>query len=463
MKTKKINLFSILIFSLLFAISLNAQQNNFIFDFDYAQFGYDSTSNYLEFFYSFDQDILTLTKKENGDFVEGVLHITLEDTSQHNTIVNNDWKISYQVFEDSSSQSKSLIGAIGFIVPKGNYSCHIGGRDAADPNNKKFFDEKIIVKPFMDDNFSISDVELSSKILQDSQNENSIFYKNTYEVIPIPTSVFGENQPVVFYYCEFYQLRNGDLESPLKLNTLVYNSKGQIVYNKNKDIKKNINSRVEVGTVLVNKFPTDFYTLIMSLLDSTSNVGVTSSKKFYVYNPSIVASDTFSGAHIGVLSSEFGIMSEEELDLLFDQSKYIAAPIEIDQYEKVAGIEGKRQFMYDFWKNRDTDPSTPKNEYYLKYFNRVKESDRRFSSLSRVGWKSDRGRVYIMYGEPSEIERFPNQIDSKPYEIWHYNEIEGGVYFVFADLTGFSDYILLHSTMRGELRDDNWARRITSF
>jgi len=77
--------------------------------------------------------------------------------------------------------------------------------------------------------------------------------------------------------------------------------------------------------------------------------------------------------------------------------------------------------------------------------------------------KSDRGRIFIIYGEPSEIERYPNQVDTKPYEIWYYNELEGGVVFVFGDLTGFSDYTLLHSTLRGELRDDNWLRRITTF
>ena len=49
--------------------------------------------------------------------------------------------------------------------------------------------------------------------------------------------------------------------------------------------------------------------------------------------------------------------------------------------------------------------------------------------MSKVGWKTDRGRVYVLYGEPSEIEKFPNQMDQKPYEIWHYNDIEGGVYF----------------------------------
>jgi hypothetical protein len=65
-----------------------------------------------------------------------------------------------------------------------------------------------------------------------------------------------------------------------------------------------------------------------------------------------------------------------------------------------------------------------------------------------------------MYGEPTEIERYPNQIESRPYEIWSYDSLEGGVVFIFADLTGFSDYQLVHSTKRGELRDDNWQRRI---
>ena len=58
--------------------------------------------------------------------------------------------------------------------------------------------------------------------------------------------------------------------------------------------------------------------------------------------------------------------------------------------------------------------------------------------MSKIGWKTDRGRVLILYGEPNEIERFPNQMDKKPYEIWHYDDVEGGVIFVFADLSGFS-------------------------
>ena len=67
-----------------------------------------------------------------------------------------------------------------------------------------------------------------------------------------------------------------------------------------------------------------------------------------------------------------------------------------------------------------------------------------------------------MYGEPSEVERYPNQTDTKPYEIWHYNDLEGGVLFIFADLTGFSDYTLINSTKRGEISDSDWQRKISS-
>ena len=170
-----------------------------------------------------------------------------------------------------------------------------------------------------------------------------------------------------------------------------------------------------------------------------------------------------TGQVSGVFASEFGIMSDEELDDLFNKSKYIASASENEQYDKINSVEGKREFLYNFWKDRDSDPSTRENEYYKLYLAKVALSNQRFGSLSRVGWKSDRGRVFILYGEPSEIERYPNQVDTKPYEIWNYNELEGGVIFVFGDLTGFSDYTLLHSTLRGELRDDNWQRRITTY
>ena len=101
-------------------------------------------------------------------------------------------------------------------------------------------------------------------------------------------------------------------------------------------------------------------------------------------------------------------------------------------------------------------------EWLRKYFERVKKANTQYTTIQQKGWKTDRGRVLLVFGEPSEIERYPNQVDTKPYEIWNYHELEGGVIFVFADLTGFSDYQLIHSTKRGEISDPNWQSKINT-
>ena len=94
--------------------------------------------------------------------------------------------------------------------------------------------------------------------------------------------------------------------------------------------------------------------------------------------------------------------------------------------------------------------------------NRVRIATEKYKNIARKGWQSDMGRVYIMYGEPSEVERHPNDSGMRPYEIWKYNDIEGGVQFVFGDLTGFRNYVLLSSTKRGELQDDSWQNELST-
>ncbi len=81
-----------------------------------------------------------------------------------------------------------------------------------------------------------------------------------------------------------------------------------------------------------------------------------------------------------------------------------------------------------------------------------------FAVMGREGYRADRGRVHIVYGPPDDIERHPNETDSRPYEIWSYNNIQGGVIFVFVQKNSGGDYELVHSTHRNELRDDNWDR-----
>jgi GWxTD domain-containing protein len=446
---------TILIFfvpSVLFSQKIN-------FEFDFAQFGYDTLSNYVEFYYSFDKSSLSYIDTDTTDFVSGILHIEIRDSASLDTIINKQWIVNSEI-TDSLSLNQSLIGLLGFVIAAGSYEINVSGYDANNPNNSRTISDLLSITPFKTTDILISDIQLSSKIIPGSENTSSIFYKNTFELTPLPTAFCGENQPILFYYCEIYNIESGNSDTDLRIDELVFNSRGQLVSSTSKRINKSVNSRVEVGKVNVYKFPTDTYTLIINIVDSLANYGVSSSKRFFVYNPSVAPSDTSQIKISPVLSTMFGSMSEEELDDLFAKSKYIASEAEKDKYDALSTVEAKREFMYTFWRARDEDPSDDRNQYFQDYLKRIAEANERYSAAKKDGWKTDRGRIYLIYGKPSEIERYPNQIETKPYEIWRYESMEGGVVFVFGDVSGFNDYQLLHSTKRGELRDDNWQRRI---
>ncbi|RPI62949.1 MAG: GWxTD domain-containing protein [Ignavibacteriales bacterium] len=436
-------------------------QSDFEFEFDYAQFGYDSASNYVEFYYSFNEASLKVNAENSNAKIEGLLKIFIKDDIKGDTIVFNQWKLKHDILDTSIINSQILVGTLGFIVPKGSFTCEITGSDMHNPDKFRLIKENIKVVPYMHHSMSISDIQLASKMIQGSENTSSIFYKNTYEVIPIPNVVFGISQPALFFYLEVYNLQSDSIKSEqVKMSQMIYNSKGKLVKEKFKYLSRTSNTRVEVGSHILSNYPTDSYTLVIALIDSVGNTGVSSAKKFFVYNPDVQVTDTFEVSTTAVLSSSFGSMSEEELDDLFDKSEYLATKTEIDKYEKLSNLEGKREYMFDFWKAKDENANLNKNEFYRNYMQRVQICNERYTSMGKQGWKTDRGRVFLLYGEPTEIERYPNQLETRPYEIWQYTEIEGGVYFVFADLTGFSDYTIIHSTKRGELRDDNWQRRI---
>jgi GWxTD domain-containing protein len=441
-----------------FAACFSYAQDKIGFEFDYAQYAYNADSNYIEIYYSFGQNSLkTIDNKINVQ-----MHIVIKDSAATKDIVNKDFKLNQPVYADSTGISRSLVGVVNFVLPKGVYKCTVSGKDLNLPNNEKVISEIVKITPFINKNFSLSNLQLAANIVQENAHKNSIFYKNSYEVIPIPISVFGENQPILFFYYEIYGLLSVKQDNALKLNTMVYNSKNKRVYNKSKLITHKLDSQVQVGSIPVNKFANDTYTLIITLVDSAGNYGCTSSKKFFVYNPSIIEKEELSKEVGNALTSEFGAMSDEELDDVYAKTKYLVTSQESKKYEKITTTQGKREFLYKFWKDRDYDLTTQENEAFKEYLQKIEVANQKYGSMQKIGWKSDRGRIFLIYGEPSEVERFPNSGDTKPYEIWHYNELQGGTICVFGDLSGFSDYMLIHSTIRGELRDDNYARRLNA-
>lgn len=130
---------------------------------------------------------------------------------------------------------------------------------------------------------------------------------------------------------------------------------------------------------------------------------------------------------------------------------------ERDAWKKLATDEEREKFIEDFWHSRDPDPDTEENEFKEEFFERVAYANEHFSS-GKPGRMTDRGRIYIKFGKPDEIEshpaggfyqRSPNEgggsTSTYPFEKWFYRylpNVESGVELEFVDPTGSGEYRL---------------------
>ena len=112
-----------------------------------------------------------------------------------------------------------------------------------------------------------------------------------------------------------------------------------------------------------------------------------------------------------------------------------------EEVDKLLGAKEKdySKVLFKFWKKYDPTPSTQFNEVMSEYYNRVDYAEKNFSSLSgKKGYETDRGKVYIQFGKPKNIERSSND-EGKVVETWIYDKDKK---FVFVDKMGTGDFPL---------------------
>jgi len=132
-----------------------------------------------------------------------------------------------------------------------------------------------------------------------------------------------------------------------------------------------------------------------------------------------------------MLGSNFG----ETLEIL----SLIATREEL-QALKNAAVEDRPEQWAAFWRRRDPDLSTMENEALDEHMRRVNYVSRNFSKVGE-GWRTDRGRIYIRFGEPEEISTSTDSRNRGEYLIWRYYVINRT--FVFYDMFGLGDYRLI--------------------
>ncbi|MFN3427966.1 MAG: GWxTD domain-containing protein [Candidatus Thermochlorobacter sp.] len=125
-----------------------------------------------------------------------------------------------------------------------------------------------------------------------------------------------------------------------------------------------------------------------------------------------------------------------DITLAIRLMEYILQPEALSEMQSGSVEEQRRKFL-EYWKKRDPTPETEYNELMAEYYRRVDYAFFNFYTARDFGWRTDRGKTYILYGEPSSITReFP--INRPTQEIWTYNEIKKR--FIFADRNNNGNY-----------------------
>ncbi|HTX18564.1 MAG TPA: GWxTD domain-containing protein [Bacteroidota bacterium] len=434
--------------------------NKFHLSTDLSRFRGDSTRVYTEIYYSFDVSKLPFARKGDEWDCVVLMDIYFKRSANDSIVARDRWKLPFTTDDTTLlSTSRLFVDYQAFLVKPDIYRLYIVGTCVNDSTQRDSLSVALDLRPVEKNQIVLSDVELCTSITQVEKDSVGHFIKNTYDVRPNASRIFGITQPVIFYYLEAYNLLKNSSQF-YYTHLSITNSVGTDVYTRDRALSRINESNVEVGTVKVNTLRTGSYTFNFTIVDSVDRSSHTSSKKFFVYNPTLPTDSLTAHAQGSVLATEYATMTDAELDQQIAEIRYIASRAEQARFKGVTGADAKRQLLFEFWNRRDEDPATPESMTKKEYLRRVDYANEHFKNAYREGWKTDRGRVFLVYGPPDEVERHADEADTKPYEIWTYNSIQGGVIFVFGDRSGFSDYVLLHSTHRDELHDENWINQL---
>src|SRR5215469_15315210 len=122
---------------------------------------------------------------------------------------------------------------------------------------------------------------------------------------------------------------------------------------------------------------------------------------------------------------------------LDEEVPYIITGEERAAFKKFSTDDERESFIENFWERRNPNPGSPENEFKEEYYRRIAYANEHYAS-GIPGWKTDRGRIYIMYGPADEVDSHPSggsyerpesegggETSTYPFEQWRYRYIDG--------------------------------------
>ncbi len=292
--------------------------------------------------------------------------------------------------------------------------------------------------------------------------------KSGFDFLPRVYPFYGANENKLSFYAEIYNSDKLYDEGKFLVNYYIEtvessNRMQNYIFNKRFDVKK---VDVLLNTIDISELPSGNYYLVVEMHDRSNELICSKSWFFQRSNPNVsFKMDDLAG--VNVANTFVGNITE--IDTLRKYIRYldpICSEMERDYSSNLVRTDDMKtmqQFLFNFWSKRF--PMNPK-QGFDDYLAAVKRVNMSFGTTAFPGYRSDRGYVFLKYGQPDKIMEVPDEPAARPYEIWHYYQVanQRDKKFVFmAPDRSTNDYQLIHSNMVGEINNPRWPMEIYQF
>lgn len=360
---------------------------------------------------------------------------------------------------DALKEGIRVFNRIALPVEPGIYSARLTVIDVSSKDQGEYFIDQISVLPDEHDRITLSDIQYAYRVrpVEKVASVNPRLVKNGYEILPNPLSIFGTKDSVVYIYAEAYNLTGPHSQSDqFRQRIELLGEDSALIL----DLGGRVAEKPGPSMVITESFPIagwapGMYFVRLSLYDGMTGSGAVRVQPFRIVSPEELQARLRESGQFDPYDT---LATTDKLNLVH----YLLTP---DQKKTLKGLtdRGQMNYLNQFWKDLDPDPYTRINEYRVEIISRYAHANYMFSTNAEKdnGWRTDRGRIYISYGPYDRIEDQPMpRLDTPPYQVWHYFQLEEGLYFVFEDQYRDHQYRLVHSNDPKEVWSREWEERI---
>jgi len=346
----------------------------------------------------------------------------------------------------------SVVESFGFAAAPGLYRVHF----RVIPEGGTALERNVGVRAFPS-RPAISDLVLgagASRLVSDTDVARpGEFARAGMAMRTAPVPRLSPTDAVLSYYAETYLPAQAATTGELLLDVLGEGAAGVVVSTAPRVVRLNAQGGLTRGSLDLTGLPEGSYRLRLRLRLGDSVLTAEAPFRMGAF----VAAAADAAAAGSAEADLFEGASEARLDTLFAPLSYLMDfRTEAGVYEGLS-VDGKRRFLREFWRRRAATPGEGANTAMTAFYGAVSYANDAFRQAragGMLGWRTDRGRVYLRYGRPDDVLRRP-VASPRPYEAWKYARGRQ-LWYVFVDRDGLGDYLLIGTNDRREPGMQNW-------